>query len=134
MQASRTVTAALLFCALAASAPTSTCAAGANVSIGAGGASLSLGGAVNAGASIMPSGSGLMGATGGSAAHPIGLPSVQSDGVMSSYNGPDQKWGDPLSTDLFDVSDARVHLRYYSDVAGTGDQQGVGLNLSLPTN
>lgn len=59
---------------------------------------------------------------------------TETGSASSINNGPDQKWGDPLSADLLGSSNVKVRARYYSDVAGTGNQEGVGLSLSLSTN
>lgn len=107
-------------------------ASGVSVAVGQSGASVSLGNAF-----VVPSVLGLVGSAPGSGTAPrlsMNAMSATTDSPNATTNGPDQKWGDPLSADLFDASNAKVRLRYYSDVAGTGDQQGVGLNLSLPTN
>jgi hypothetical protein len=48
--------------------------------------------------------------------------------------GPDNKWGDPLSKDLFDSGGVRASLRYYGEAGRNGTQQAVGINFSIPAN
>jgi hypothetical protein len=62
--------------------------------------------------------------------HPF-VTAAATNAAGDGYQGPDAKWGDPLSLDVADDDNVHLHFRYYSDVAGTGNQQGVGLSISF---
>ena len=51
---------------------------------------------------------------------------------VSGSSGPNAKWGDPLSTDLFGDGSVHARLRYYGESGALGTTQAVGINLSLP--
>jgi hypothetical protein len=41
-------------------------------------------------------------------------------------------WGDALNTDLLDLGDAKLGLKYYGATSGTGTTHSVGLSLTIP--
>jgi hypothetical protein len=47
-------------------------------------------------------------------------------------HGSDQKWGDPMSTDLLDSDHIHARLNYFAGSANGGTQTGVGISLSFP--
>lgn len=54
-----------------------------------------------------------------------------SDMNMSTNRGPDDRFGDPLSTDLFGNDKVHAHLRYYGETSGVGTTQAVGINFTF---
>jgi hypothetical protein len=59
--------------------------------------------------------------------------SSTASGDAHNY-GPDNKWGDPLSEDIFDRGDLRASLRYYGEAGRSGSVEAVGINLTLLSN
>jgi hypothetical protein len=54
-----------------------------------------------------------------------------TDSNMSMSRGPDDRFGDPLSTDLFGNDKVHAHLRYYGETSGVGTTQAVGINFTF---
>ena len=76
-------------------------------------------------------GGGLGGVIGGGAAPTaLSISSGLTD-FHSSNLGPNDRFGDPLSTDLLGSSRLHARLRYYGESGGVGTTQAVGINLTL---
>ena len=62
----------------------------------------------------------------GSPTSQAAAPAPQSD----THQG--MTWGDALNTDLLDVGDAKLGLKYYGATTGSGTTHSVGLSLTIP--
>jgi hypothetical protein len=51
--------------------------------------------------------------------------------VRTTNAGPDDRFGDPLSTDLLGNDRVHARLRYYGESGAVGTTQAVGINLTF---
>src|SRR5262249_31385761 len=70
--------------------------------------------------------------------HPVGVPLNMQSAVEAMTNssgdpnhGPDDRFGDPLSTDIFGSDEVHAHLRYYGESGAVGSTQAVGINFTF---
>ena len=61
----------------------------------------------------------------------LAAPSFGSATSNSDQHGPDARWGDPLSTKLFDSDSVQAGFRYYAGSSEGGSQGGVGFSLTF---
>lgn len=80
-----------------------------------------------------PGGGGPVGVGSGAAPSSVGL-QLSGNGFSdfhSSNLGPNDRFGDPLSTDLLGSDRIHARLRYYGESGAVGTTQAVGLNLTF---
>jgi hypothetical protein len=78
------------------------------------------------------------GGSGVPGSHPVGVSLNLNSAVEPMTNssgdpnhGPDDKFGDPLSTDIFGSDKVHAHLRYYGESGAVGSTQAVGINFTF---
>jgi hypothetical protein len=94
---------------------------------GGGGPGGGPGGGSGGGGSGMPPGTTPVGV-------PLNLQGAVQPMTSTSFNtnhGPDDHFGDPLSTNIFGSDTVKAHLRYYGESGSVGSTQAVGINFTF---